>query len=188
MMTTPVRQGRWSDAITALNTRWHKLALYGFLVIVVAHWAEHIAQAIQIYALGWPVPQARGVLGIPFPWLVSSEWMHYGYAVVMLFGLVVLRHGFHGRSGRWWRIAMWIQVWHHFEHLLLLLQALTGSNILGKPAPTSIIQLVIPRVELHLVYNAIVFVPMLVGMLLHQRPRAAERERMSCACALAAAR
>jgi hypothetical protein len=46
--------------------------------------------------------------------------------------------------------ALWIQVWHHFEHLLLLMQAVTGANLMGKPVPTSIAQLVLPRVELHL--------------------------------------
>ena len=78
---------------------------------------------------------------------------------------------------------MWIQVWHHFEHLLLLVQALTGAYLLGRQAPTSIAQLVFPRVELHLFYNAIVFVPMVVAMVLHRRPRSAEAELMRCACA-----
>ena len=44
-----------------------------FMVIVLAHWAEHLAQAFQIYGLGWPVPEARGVLGVFFPWLITSE-------------------------------------------------------------------------------------------------------------------
>ena len=39
-----------------LNTQWHERALQGFMVIVLAHWAEHLLQAFQIYALGWPVP------------------------------------------------------------------------------------------------------------------------------------
>jgi hypothetical protein len=49
-----------------------------FLVIIVAHWAEHVAQAIQLLVLDWPLAEARGVLGIPFPWLIKSEWLHYG--------------------------------------------------------------------------------------------------------------
>ncbi|MET7459378.1 hypothetical protein [Nonomuraea sp. NPDC005501] len=180
-MSTPVTTRR------QLNERHHKAALGVFLVIVLAHWAEHIVQAIQIYALGWPVPEARGVLGLPFPWLVTSEWMHYGYALVMLVGLILLRPGFTGRSRTWWTIALAIQFWHHIEHLLLLLQAITGTHLAGRPVPTSIIQLVIPRVELHLFYNAVVFVPMVVAMLLHRRPREAERSVMRCGCALGAA-
>src|SRR5215216_2329308 len=45
-----------------LNGRWHERALHIFMGVVLAHWAEHLAQAFQIYGLGWPVPQARGVL------------------------------------------------------------------------------------------------------------------------------
>src|SRR5262245_15744239 len=167
-----------------LNTKYHKPALLVFGFVVVAHWAEHLAQAYQIYVLGWPRPQAGGALGLAFPSLVKSEWLHYGYAVVMLVGLILLRHGFTGRARTWWQVSLWIQVWHHFEHFLLLLQALTGANLLGKPVPTSIAQLVFPRVELHLFYNAIVFVPMVVAMVLHLRPSASERATMRCTCAV----
>ncbi|HEX4817139.1 MAG TPA: hypothetical protein VFV66_30730 [Nonomuraea sp.] len=169
--------------LARLNGRYHKAALGAFLVIVLAHWAEHLAQAVQIYVLGWPLPAARGVLGVPFPWLVTSEWMHYGYALLMLAGLLMLRSGFTGRSRLWWNVSLGIQIWHHLEHLLLLLQALTGDHLLGRPAPTSILQLVVPRVELHLFYNALVFAPMVAAMLLHRRPRPAERARMACSCA-----
>ncbi|MGC5010774.1 hypothetical protein ACLQ2R_08425 [Streptosporangium sp. DT93] len=172
--------------MTSLNTTWHRTALYTFLAIVLAHWAEHITQAIQIWVLGWPVPQARGVLGLWFPWLVTSEVMHYGYAVIMLIGFVLLRKGFTGRSRTWWNIALGVQVWHHFEHLLLLLQAITGNHLLGRPAVTSIAQLVFPRVELHLFYNTIVFIPMVVAMVLHMRPNRAEYEAMNCSCAVTA--
>ncbi|GGS32288.1 hypothetical protein [Actinokineospora fastidiosa] len=170
-----------SNAIAALNSKYHRVGLFAFLVIVLGHWAEHIVQAVQIYALDWPRPQAGGVLGLWFPWLVKSELMHYGYALVMLVGFVLLRHGFHGRARTWWMLALWVQVWHHFEHLLLFLQALTGQNLLGQPAPTSILQLVLPRVELHLFYNAIVFIPMVVAMVLHRRPRFDDLVQCSCA-------
>jgi hypothetical protein len=170
-----------------INSRYHRAALYVFLVIVVAHWAEHLVQAFQIWALDMPRPAARGVLGMPFPWLVTAEWLHYGYAIVMLVGFIVLRHAFRGRSRTWWNVALGIQVWHHFEHLLLLLQALTGNYLLGKPVPTSVAQLLFPRVELHLFYNAVVFVPMVFAMYLHMRPTRSERAAMSCSC-LAVAR
>ncbi|SDJ74659.1 hypothetical protein [Nonomuraea jiangxiensis] len=173
--------------LTRLNEQHHKTALGLFLVIVVAHWAEHIAQAIQIYALGWPLKEARGVLGVPFPWLVTSEWMHYGYALIMLAGLLLLRRGFTGRSRTWWTIALGIQFWHHIEHFLLLVQSMSGTYLAGRPVPTSIIQLLVPRVELHLFYNAVVFAPMVVAMLLHRRPTPTERADMRCGCALAPA-
>jgi hypothetical protein len=173
--------------LAGLNDRHHRTALGVYLAIVVAHWAEHVVQVFQIYALGWPVHEARGVLGIPFPWLVHSEWLHYGYALLMLIGLIILRPAFTGRARTWWNISLGLQVWHHFEHLLLLCQALAGMNLLGRPAPTSLIQLVVPRVELHLFYNGLVFIPMVVAMLLHRRPSPRERAAMTCTCAPAPA-
>ncbi|MFI1016670.1 hypothetical protein [Streptomyces sp. NPDC020965] len=170
--------------LEALNGRMHQPALRIFMVIVVAHWAEHIVQAVQIYVMGWSIPEARGVLGIPFPWLVTSEWMHYGYALVMLVGFLILRPGFAGTSRTWWNVALGIQVWHHFEHLLLLIQALAGANIMDKAAPTSIIQLLMPRVELHLFYNALVTIPMLIAMYVHSRPGRATDLVARCRCAV----
>ncbi|MGM1065693.1 hypothetical protein [Saccharothrix sp. Mg75] len=173
-----------TTAGSPLTTRLHRPALYAFLLVVLAHWAEHIAQAVQIYALGWPVPQAKGVLGLWMPWLVTSEVMHYGFALVMLVFLFALRKGFVGRSRTWWGVALGLQFWHHVEHLLLIVQASTGTTLLGRPAPTSVIQLIVPRVELHLFYNFVVFVPMVVAMVLHMRPTREERAAMRCSCAL----
>ncbi len=169
--------------MTALNGRYHRLALNLFMVVVIAHWGEHIAQAVQIWVLHWKLSQARGLLGLPFPWLITSETLHYGYALVMLIGLWVLRNGFVGRARTWWMVAFGIQFWHHIEHLLLLVQAQTGQYLLGRPVPTSILQLFFPRVQLHLFYNSVVFLPMVVAVYLHLRPTRAERDRMACGCA-----
>jgi hypothetical protein len=166
-----------------LNGKYHRPALYIFLFITIAHWGEHLIQAFQIWGLGWERPEARGVLGLIFPWLVKSEALHYGYAIVMLTGLLLLRPGFAGRARTWWNIALGIQFWHHIEHALLLGQAIAGANLFGKPVPTSIAQLAVMRVELHLLYNAIVFVPMVIAMWLHVRPSEQERHAVSCACA-----
>jgi hypothetical protein len=171
-----------SGLVTKLNWQHHRAALNIFMFIVLAHWAEHVVQALQIWVLGWPRAEALGVLGVPFPWLVSSESLHYSYALVMLLGLWILRHGFVGRGRKWWMASFWIQAWHHFEHFILLAQAVIGLNLLGKAAPTSVVQLVVPRVELHLLYNAAVFVPMVVAMYYHLRPNRTEFEQMSCSC------
>ena len=165
-----------------INTRWHRPALWFFMVIVLAHWAEHIAQAWQIYVLGWPAHHAGGFLGYFFPWLVHSEVLHYSYALVMLIGIWMLRKGFTGTSQKWWTIALVIQFWHHFEHLLLIGQATFHHNLYGAPVPTSIVQLLLPRVELHLFYNSIVFIPMVIGMYYHVFPRKGEA-RAVCSCA-----
>jgi hypothetical protein len=165
-----------------LNTAWHERALQVFTVIVLAHWAEHLAQAFQIYVLGWSPPESRGVLGQWYPWLVKSEVLHYTYAIVMLVGIWMLRDGFVGRSRRWWTVALVIQFWHHIEHGLLQVQALIGQNLFNSPVPVSIAQLWIPRVELHLIYNTIVFIPMVIAMYHHMFPPRSEAIEMRCTC------
>ena len=167
-----------------LNSDRHELALQLFMAVVLAHWAEHLLQAFQIYVLNWPVPEARGLVGYFYPWVIKSETLHYGYALVMLIGLWLLRPGFTGTDDRrWWTIALGIQFFHHFEHLLLIAQATTGHNIAGRPVPTSLIQLWVPRVELHLFYNTIVFVPMAIAMYFHMFPRRSEVANFQCTCA-----
>lgn len=101
----------------------------------------------------------------------------------MLAGLWVLRSGFEGRSYVWWMVAFWIQVWHHFEHALLQGQAIAGRDLMGAEAPMSVVQFWIPRVELHLLYNTLVFIPMLFGMYYHMVPPAGEPSA-PCACAV----
>jgi hypothetical protein len=179
-----VSNSSWSGLRSRLNGPWHERALQAFMVVVLAHWAEHLTQAFQIYALGWPVPSARGVLGLWYPWLIKSEVLHYGYAIVMLIGIWLLWPGFGGASRPWWTAALGIQFWHHIEHGLLQFQALTGHNLFGAPVPTSIAQLWIPRVELHLIYNTLVFIPMVVAMYYHLFPPAGEAPQMQCTCAI----
>jgi len=168
--------------VAKLNGTWHKQALYVYTAIVLAHWAEHLAQAFQIYVLHWPVPESRGVLGMFFPWLISSEALHYLYALVMLAAFWLLRTGFVGRSYTWWMIAFGIQFWHHIEHGLLLGQAIVGHNLFGSPVPLSLVQLVIPRVELHLFYNTAVTIPMVIAMFYHMFPLPGEEAHMGCSC------
>ena len=170
--------------VERINGPQHELALRLFTVVVLAHWAEHLLQAFQIYGLGWPVPEARGLLGYFYPWLVTSEALHYGYALVMLVGLLLLRPGFTGvLDRRWWTIALGIQFFHHFEHLLLQSQAISGHYFFGRPVPTSLIQYWVPRVELHLFYNTIVFIPMVIAMYYHVFPPADEKVPQQCTCA-----
>lgn len=176
-------QGGFRTLLKDLNGRWHRTALWTFMAIVVAHWAEHLAQAVQVYVLGWERPASRGVLGLAFPWLATSEALHYIYAIVMLIGLILLLPGFAGRARTWWIVALGIQFWHHIEHALLLGQAVAGANLFGQPVPTSIVQLVVMRVELHLLYNGLVFIPMVIAMYYHVRPNEEERHQVSCTCA-----
>ncbi len=170
--------------VERLNTDWHKPALLTYAVVVLAHWAEHLAQAFQIYVLAWPVPDSRGVLGLWYPWMVKSELLHYAYALVMLVGLWVFRSGFKGRGYVWWMIAFWIQFWHHIEHGILQAQAILGRNLFDLPVPTSLVQLWVPRVELHLFYNTVVFIPMVIAMYYHLFPSPEDQAEHRCTCSL----
>jgi hypothetical protein len=80
-------------------------------------------------------------------------------------------------------VALVIQFWHHIEHLLLLIQANTGGYFFGRSVPTSVLQVFFPRVELHLFYNSVVFIPMVIGMYLHLRPNPDELTAARCTCA-----
>lgn len=167
--------------LEALNGRLHGVSLSVFMLVVLGHWAEHLVQAVQVYALDVPRPRALGVLGSVWPSLIRSEWLHYGYALVMLVGLFLLQHGFTGRARQWWALALGLQAWHHVEHLLLLVQAQTHRPLFGEPVPASVLQLFVPRVELHLFYNAVVFAPMVVAVVLHRR-RPGPEAPQACSC------
>lgn len=179
---TAALPGAQTGWIEQINTSRHEVALRAFMVIVLAHWAEHLVQAFQIYVLGWPVPASRGVIGHFFPWVISSEILHYAYALVMLAGLFLLRPGFTDvQERRWWTIALAIQFFHHIEHGLLQVQAVAGP-FFDRPVPTSLVQLWVPRVELHLFYNTVVFIPMVIAMYHHMFPSSsASTPRCTCA-------
>lgn len=180
-MTTHAQTTRSPGFLEKLNGPWHERALWIYLLIVVLHWVEHLFQAAQIWILGMPRPEALGALGYVFPWLVKSEVMHFGYAVLMFAGLVLLRPGFRGAARGWWTASLVIQGWHLFEHTLLQMQALTGQNLFGSPVPATFLQQYVPRPELHLLYNMAVFIPLIVGMWLHTRPD--QRGVNDCSCA-----
>jgi hypothetical protein len=177
-----VEHASGSSFYQKINAQWHERALWVFMAVVLAHWGEHLVQAYQIYVMGWPRPKANGILGLWYPWLIKSESLHYGYALVMLAGLWLLRKGFTGRSYIWWMVAFWIQFWHHIEHFLLIFQATTHHNFWGKPVPFSVLQLFFPRVELHLFYNSIVFIPMVIAMYYHMFPPVGEPHTANCTC------
>ncbi|MFI9407014.1 hypothetical protein [Nocardia sp. NPDC052316] len=153
--------------VAQINSEKHYQALKVYIAIIVAHWVEHVVQAFQIYVLDMPRPKAGGFLGYIVPVVNKNELLHWTYAVLMIVGLLLLRGGFQARSRKWWTIALGIQTWHFAEHSFLLTQYWSGLNFLGKPAPTSIIQTFFPRVELHLVYNMAVMLPILVALSLH---------------------
>jgi hypothetical protein len=142
--------------------------LYGLATVSVIHAFEHIFQMFQIHSMHMSRAEAGGLLGYWYPWLMKSELLHFSYALFMLIGLVVLYPGFAGRSRNWWATALLIQVWHCFEHTLLLYQASTENYLFGGTVPTSVLQLVIPKAELHFFYTSLVLIPMGFAMMFYQ--------------------
>lgn len=147
----------------------HRTQLRIFIAIVLLHWVEHIAQIGQIHQLHWERKHAMGVLGYFWPSLMRSEWLHFGYAVVMMFALMWLYRGFSEQGRTWWGVAAIIQAWHLFEHFLLFVQAQGGFTLFGALVPTSVVQMAFPQMkaELHLFYNSIVTIPMVIAMIYH---------------------
>jgi hypothetical protein len=167
--------------INTLNGSWHASATLILLALVVAHRVEHAAQAYQVYVLHWSRPHSHGALGSLLHGLAAIEWLHYGYVGSILAGLLLVWPGFAGRARGWWTAAVSIQAWHLVEHTLLVGQVLLGQTLLGASEPTSLLQLVAPRVELHLFYNAVGFIPMAIGLFYHLFPPAGERPAV-CSC------
>lgn len=181
----------FQSLIHTLNGRWHQRAMQIFMLVILAHLLEHLSQGFQLWVLHWPRPQCLGVLGLVYPWLVHSEWLHYGHALFMLLGLVLLRPAITITQALfWWNIAFVIQFWHHIEHALLLGQSIIHDNLYKFAAPVSIAQIVaqhfsnrpfigqpwLPRIELHLFYNLIVLIPMLIALRYHRFPPAGDVE------------
>ncbi|MDY6785174.1 MAG: hypothetical protein SW833_21955 [Cyanobacteriota bacterium] len=176
----------WYSLIRFLNGRWHKVAMQLFMLVIFSHLAEHLAQIFQLWVLGWKRPECLGFLGLVYPWIMKSEWLHYGHALFMLLGLALLRPAITGRARVWWNAAFILQFWHHLEHILLLGQVLIRDNLYRFAAPTSIAQVIVqqlnhqplagqpvlPRIELHLFYNLIVLIPMVVALCYHRFPSA----------------
>jgi hypothetical protein len=99
----------------------------------------------------------------------------------------------HGRARTFWIVALAIQVWHFVEHGLLLYQVQFHHNLFGGTNPTSVLQAAFTgaRVEIHLFYNALVTIPMVIALVYHMYPPRPERrkhhsagvEGPSCSCA-----
>lgn len=137
-----------------------------FMYVMAFHWVEHAAQAFQVYVLHWHRPHAGGFLGLIFPWLVHSEALHFGYAALMLAMMIWiaveekdLAVGTPG-SG-WFTLALGIQSFHFIEHTKLLADRFNHIAV-----PVSFVQTLFPtmRIELHLFYNTIVTIPVLIAL------------------------
>ena len=81
-----------------LNTRWHERGLQIFMLIVLGALGRASCPGLPDLCHGMAAPEGQwacSVCGIP--WLIQTETLHYGYALVMLIGIWVFRKGFTGR-------------------------------------------------------------------------------------------
>jgi hypothetical protein len=143
------------------------------MLVIVAHWLEHVLQIFQIYALGWLPDEAGGLLGVIFPSLVESETLHFVYDFIQWAGILLLWRGFRGRAHTIWGVAVVVQSWHWIEHVLLMGQYLSGYYLFGAAQQISLLQLWFPRAELHFMYNFFVFVPMVIAVHYYLQPKLA---------------
>jgi hypothetical protein len=136
-----------------------------FLIVVYSHLFEHIAQMFQLYVLGWTRPQSLGLLGLIWPQLIHSEYLHYGHALFMLVGIYYLTKYMYNKHSLWWmNLTLLLAFYHHFEHLLLLIQSISHVYFFDKTIAISIGQLWFPRIELHFFYNILVGLPLMIAL------------------------
>lgn len=152
-----------------VHGEWHKPMLTLFMILVAIHTLEHILQMIQVFVLGWPRPMSGGLVGVWMPELARAELLHFAYNLFQLVGLAVLRGGFRGKARRWWTVAVLVQSWHFFEHALLQTQWLTKTYLYGAAKPMSVLEVLLPRIELHFIYNVVVVTPMLIALFYYFR-------------------
>lgn len=115
---------------------------------------------------------------LSFLGIVLFHWLEH-----LIQAYQVLRDALTGTSHTWWMVAFWVQFWHHFEYFILFYQAQTQQFWFGGTVPTSVGQIWISRIELHLIYNALVFIPMVAAMYYHMYPPALDTVKAMCTCA-----
>ncbi|MFN2470821.1 MAG: right-handed parallel beta-helix repeat-containing protein [Gaiellaceae bacterium] len=149
-------------------------AFFAVLAVMAAHESEHVAQVVQKDGTLERCPEdCRGLLGFIF----DIEWVHFAYNSTILVALVLLFMAYRMWEPRWRRAALapWlaltggifvVQLYHVVEHSAKLQQWLTNGHV--SPTPGLLGKELEPAhghnfslVELHFVFNTIVFV--LVG-------------------------
>jgi hypothetical protein len=138
------------------------LALYVVLAATQsAHVGEHVVQVAQLRLLGIPATDAHGVFGA-----LDVEWVHFVWNAWVLAAIGVLLAG-RPRSGWLWAAGL-LAGWHLAEHTVLIgLYLATGVD--GRPgllADGGLLGGGLPvlRPELHLAYNLIETLPLLIGL------------------------
>ena len=153
----------WRRSIPRLATSTPWLALFSFVLLSqTAHLLEHVAQMVQIHALGLTGAAARGIVG-----QLDIEWVHFVWNAGVVIALAVLL--LHYRANRWLVIATAIASWHLVEHDVIM-QNFLATGIAGSPgllASGGLIRggLPLTRPDLHFLYNIVETAAILVAYL-----------------------
>ncbi len=171
-----------------------RLVFEALLLVQVGHLAEHLVQISQIHLLGWPPPQARGLIAA-----FDVETMHFVWNVAVLATVGwLLRHGV--RSTTLVMTFVWAAA-HTVEHGYLVTHAMLigregGPGLLGSGGLLASLDLAIPglttwtRPTVHLVWNVgevLLLVLAYVGFAWPWLPRASRRALTLTPGAVAAA-
>src|SRR5882762_5291521 len=159
-----------------------RLVFEALLLVQVGHLAEHLVQISQIHLLGWPPPQARGLIAA-----FDVETMHFVWNVAVLATVGwLLRHGV--RSTTLVMTFVWAAA-HTVEHGYLVTHAMLigregGPGLLGSGGLLASLDLAIAglttwtRPTVHLVWNVgevLLLVLSYVGFAWPWLPRASRR-------------
>jgi hypothetical protein len=166
-----------------INGPWHGRALLILFAPILFHMFEHAFQAVQVFVLHVDRADALGLIGMWMPELIRGEMLHFSIAAYTLAVICFTGGPAVGMSRKFGLIAVAVQSWHLFEHSLLIFQRATDHFFFGASEPTSLVQLLIPRVELHFMYNSVVFSAIVIALLLHAYPPRGEGGRSRCGCA-----
>lgn len=118
-----------------------------FLVVAIAflvqsaHFAEHVAQIVQIYVEGIRPPDAHGLLGSVF----DFEWVHFTYNVGLEIALIGLWLGYRSASSALPAVSSALRLltglivfqgYHSTEHIVKLYQYLFAPLYQSGTVPT----------------------------------------------------
>ena len=73
-----------------IQNDWQIKLILGFMLIAGGHFVEHLIQIFQYLVLNWSARESGGVLGLWFPGLAASEYLHSGWNTLQLTGLILL--------------------------------------------------------------------------------------------------
>lgn len=147
------------------RSRVAALSFLGIVLLQGVHELEHIVQANQRFVFN--DPKGSGILG---SWLdIEPVHLVYNGALLLLIALTCYLGGFFSRKSRQRplavglvSVALLFQSYHFVEHIFKMAQFIeTGMN--GTPG---ILGHVFNLVWLHLTYNTIVYLPLLLAFFL----------------------